>query len=444
MPEPGSGMNSMALSFQNAPPFSVPMRFFLTAPLFAILAAVPLLGVGELPLSRWQPAVIAATHFLVLGFMTMVMVGALFQLIPVLCGGVIPRPRLIAGCVHAALTAGALLLPFGLFSHQPFPIYAGASALAIGLLVFVLVACVALHRAPGRGPSVGNIRLSLISLFVTVCLGVYIAAQHAGNPWVQAGVHGAEVHLAWGLIGWAGLLLIGVAYQVVPMFQITPAYPASLQRYLGPVIFGALLVWSAQLVTPLAGPLLEPAATVLAGALLIFAGTTLWLQSRRRRRVADVTLAFWRLGMGSLALASLLWLLRDLIAPSAAAFPALGLAWGILAIAGCLQAVICGMLYKIVPFLAWLQLQQAGVKGAKMHEFIAAGGAQWQLRLHWLSVLLLLVTLAWPRGAVPAALIFAANFALLQYNLLRAAHTWLVRLRGGTGLVQRAPNSGHL
>lgn len=420
------------------------MRFFLTAPLFAIAAAAVLLGPGEFPLNRWEPATIAVTHFLVLGFMTMIMVGALFQLIPVLCGGVIHRPRLVAGLVHAGLTAGALLFPAGLLSRNPLLIYTGVSALGAGLLVFLLAALWALHTAPGRGPSVSTIRYSLFSLLVTVCLGIHTAALRAGASWVHPFANNPNVHLAWGLIGWAGLLVIGVAYQVVPMFQITPPYPARLQRILGTFVFCLLLIWSAQLFMPVPDPLLHIAELLLACALLIFAGTTLRLQSQRRRQVPDITLSFWRLGMVSVVIAVCAWLARVLAPAWSNALPALDPPMGILIIVGAVQSVICGMLYKVVPFLAWLHLQSAGVKRAKMHDFISGGRAELQLRLHGISLALLLAATLWPQAAVPAALVYGANFALLQWNLIQAMRTYTERLRHASVAAQRSLNSRHL
>ena len=71
-------MNSAQLSLDQAPPFSVPLRFFVTAPLFAIAAALVLLWYGPAALdSRWTPAVLAITHLMTLGFVVMVMSGAL-------------------------------------------------------------------------------------------------------------------------------------------------------------------------------------------------------------------------------------------------------------------------------------------------------------------------------------------------------------------------------
>ena len=56
---PGTAMPA-ALSFDQAPPISVPFRFFLTAPLFGIAAGLALLfGDGNALASRWEPLALA-------------------------------------------------------------------------------------------------------------------------------------------------------------------------------------------------------------------------------------------------------------------------------------------------------------------------------------------------------------------------------------------------
>ena len=58
------------LSFEQAPPISVPYRFFLTAPWFGVAAGLLLAFMGEDMLaSRWTPGALAGTHLLVAGFM---------------------------------------------------------------------------------------------------------------------------------------------------------------------------------------------------------------------------------------------------------------------------------------------------------------------------------------------------------------------------------------
>ena len=85
-------------------------------------------------------------------------------------------------------------------------------------------------------------RLAALMLAATVLLGLALLSNHAFGWWLQARETLADLHLTWGLLGWVGILVVGVAYQVVPMFQLTPAYPARLTRWLAPLLFGLLLV----------------------------------------------------------------------------------------------------------------------------------------------------------------------------------------------------------
>ena len=80
------------LSFEQAPPFSLPLRFFLTAPLFLLAAAVLIVLAPDALASRWTPQALALTHALTLGFLAMVMLGALMQMLPVVAGSPCLRP----------------------------------------------------------------------------------------------------------------------------------------------------------------------------------------------------------------------------------------------------------------------------------------------------------------------------------------------------------------
>ena len=228
-------------------------------------------------------------------------------------------------------------------------------------------------------------------------------------------------------MGWVLIQVIGVAYQVVPMLQITPAYPASLTRWLT----WALLAGIALLNFPASLGLWSAwAGWLLAGTVaIVFAWVTLGLLCRRRRKLPDTTLDFWRLGMASLIL----------LVPQPFLWPFLPSAWqdalqttaGIIFLLGFAVSVVSGMLYKIVPFLAWFHLQtQTGAKAGtipNMKEFIADQGARWHLRLHALAVLCLL-----PAPWLPA------SYALLGLALLGAAASMLwLNLLGCTRLFRR-------
>src|SRR3546814_18024726 len=87
-------MIQRALSYERTPPLSGPLRFLLSAPIFLFLAGALLLWQGPLVLtSSWTPVTLAFTHLLTLGFLTMAMIGALLQILPVVSDIQWPVPQ---------------------------------------------------------------------------------------------------------------------------------------------------------------------------------------------------------------------------------------------------------------------------------------------------------------------------------------------------------------
>ena len=418
------------LSFEQAPPISVPYRFFLTAPLFGVLAGLALAWFGPAAFqSRWTPGASAITHLLVAGFMLQAMCGALLQFVAVVAGANIWRPRLVASVVHPLVTLGALLLvtAFLLSRQWLFPLAAAVLALAIGFFLVVMAA--ALLRTPARGMSIHVLRLSLFGLLLTVVTGSLLALTLGGlqSKWPLFTL--VDIHVAWGLGGWALMLVIGVSFLVVPMFQLTPSYPVWLTRILPAGLLLVLCLWSVQLQPAMGEGQAWRSAVLVAGFLLagLYAAATLWLQSRRRRRLPDVTFASWRGAM----LALLVFVLSSLLFW---VFPQLGgharapLWLGVLALAGLFLSVIMGMLYKIMPFLNWLHLQQQGGAGApapNMKQMIPERAMRAQMMLHFAAVALLLGAVIWPPLVVPAGLVFSASCLWLEWNLVGATRVYL-------------------
>lgn len=229
------------LSYDQSPPFSAPLRFFLTAPLFGLLAGALVLWQGPgLFASRWTPAALALTHLITVGFMLHIMLGALLQLLPVVAGAHLARPGAVATGVHAGLTLGALALVAAFLSGHP--VLYGSATLLLGSSVGVFVAAAAWALrgvGPGQATVVG-MKLALFGLGVTVSLGAVLALSL--GQWIAwPALAATSLHVGWGLLGWAGVLLTAVAYVVVPMFQITPPYDNRFARAGAPVTVAVLL-----------------------------------------------------------------------------------------------------------------------------------------------------------------------------------------------------------
>jgi hypothetical protein len=413
-------VKSAGLAFEQAPAAAVPLRFLLTAPWFLALAGLVLVfGGADALASRWTPSLLAVTHLVTLGFMSMIMIGALFQLLPVVAGAPVRRAQWVAGIVHPALTAGTLSLAAGFLLGSPWALRAAAALLALAFAVFIAAAGAALLHSTVRDPSVRAMRLALIALIVTVALGLSLAAALGWR--VSAPLLGITAqHAAWGLAGWTMLLAIGVALQVVPMFQLTPSYPKAVASFLAPGLFVALAGWS---VAFWLGWTAVAAALGVLVALLVgaFAVATLILQHRSRRQHDNPTFLTWRAGMLGLLLAAAVWIGRDGLEAVAANRAAVLL--GVLFLAGFAASVIAGMLYNIVPFLLWIDLRRrAHGRVPHMKQILPDAPVRTHAWLHVASLVALVAAALWPAWLAPVAgvLVVSAN-ALLGTILSQAA-----------------------
>ncbi|MCU0836747.1 MAG: hypothetical protein MUC77_20315 [Chromatiaceae bacterium] len=412
-------MKTAGLSLEQAPPIELPLGLFLAAPLFLIAAGLLLAAQPEVLLaSRWTPAALAATHLIAVGFLGQVMCGALLQILPVLAGAPVPAVRVVGTLVPPLLSGGAGLLAWGFLGAGAEVLMWGGLLSATGFLVFLGPAAHALVRAPAVGlpDTVWALRLAGSALAVTVALGLVLVAALLGGVRLGDFPAWVDTHLAWGLLGWVGLLVLGVAYQLVPMFHLTPEYPAALRRWLAPMVAGALLLGT---VLTGSGAAEVAAVVFLAGALglAVFALVTLGLLHRRERARLDATLLHWVAAMLCLAGSAL-----------AAAVGAPGLAIGVLGLLGVGVGLTAGMLLKIVPFLGWFHLQHRQIALRRfdlrlphMRALLPETWARVQLATHLIALAALLLALAEPRIGWIAGVLLGLSALTLEVLLVVAA-----------------------
>jgi hypothetical protein len=193
-----------------------------------------------------------------------------------------------------------------------------------------------------------------------------------------------NLHLTWGLLGWAGLTLVGVVFELVPMFYMTPRPRAPLVPTTVATTFVALL--GVSLLSELHAD--RDVASALATGALVFAALALvWLTLKRARPILDTTLVYVWVGCASLVAAALGW-----------ALGADSVLLGILTLGGVALSFPSGMLCKIVPFLCWLHLQTEQVATRRfeyslpqMRELVPEQRAWWQLGLFVIALTCLLV-----------------------------------------------------
>lgn len=352
------------IATRQSPPFSVPMRYLGTSVAFFVafhvmLAARPQEVLFGPPLA---PAVLATVHLATVGWLSMVVMGAMYQLAPVLLDAELASPR-AAGAGYWLALPGAAALAAGLGLGRPALAAAGGVAVAGAGLLFAGNLAVTFRRA-GRWSLQGTAMAAAAAFFLTVAAWGTVLALNLWKPFLGGAVwRHMGVHAALGLIGWFSLIIAGVGYRLIPTFVLSHGYPENLQRpVIGLLAAGAPAAALGAFI-PARGPGGLPAAAwtalpACAGLALFAWDVARILRHRRRPRLelvtrysaAAVAMVACGVAVGWPALAgwSPPWLPGEegrALALRAAAY---------LALAGWASLMAVGQLFKIIPFLTWL------------------------------------------------------------------------------------------
>ncbi len=347
-----------------------------------------LLFMGDGPLaSPWYPQVMAWTHLGTLGFLAMVMIGALYQMVPVVAGAPVPGVRL-AYVVHAFLLIGLAALAIGFFGQASSSISAETAASAMRAAIHSLIAASALFvvpvayavaRAPIQDQTVRGMWLALTGFTIGAAFGVVLANGHAGSGFPLQRPLLLKVHFNLELIVWVGSLITAVSWQVVPMFYLTPSVSTRAKRRQLALIWISVVALFATAFKnpPIPHVVLYAAAPGALVVWLIQPLQTLRLIQKRNRPRADGSLLFWRSGLVVALLLIPLGLLAHFSIDQQWA-----MLWGWWAIWGWAGMIIHGMLTRIVPFLVWFHRMSPHV-GLRPVPSMRGLLAQNQIKLGW-------------------------------------------------------------
>ena len=416
------------LSLEQAPPISVVMRFFLTVPIFGILLSIIVFLNPHEVLIPSHPLSLAVIHLMFLGVITMAMIGALFQMQSVLGGRPIPSVSGNAFIIHLFLGIGIVSLAGAFaFSVEPLfivaAVFLGASILYVANLILPLLFGGATHD------TLRGMRLALISLAITAIFGIVMATSYANGSFSASHDALRTSHYSLGLIGWIGTLIIAIAFQVVEMFYVTTPYSLWCKRNVFRLFAVSLFFKILWLFFVL--PFVWIFDLVIGALLIGFIVTTAKRLSQRKRRVSDVSIWFWMVGIILLAVSIATYGVFEW--NGYAPLPSIALnAFALFAL-----AIILGMMGKIVPFLVWFHLNSAGYMDTPiMSNIIPQSRSKALFALFGITLLFTLSGIFYPLPLQLGALSGGAMFTLLLLNLIKALKLYRHTLVYGTRFEQ--------
>lgn len=324
----------------NAVPFTLPARFLLTGA-FALPIAFTLLAMRpELLGAHYAaPSVLAFVHILTLGFASLIYVGAMHQLMPVLLNAPLYSLRLgsMSFCLLAAGSLG-VVVGFAL-GFAVLPLAAGGILAITGLLVFLSNILLTARQAPRLDSVSTALIASATYLTLTAGLGTLLVLGRA-IPEITATLgYATPLHLGLGLFGSFFLAIAGAGHKLLGMFVLAHGVTQTRVRIITWLVHAALALLFLE--TALRISLGFAAGAVMVAAVATYLYDVRVIIARRARRVIERAMQHYLLAALFLPGAAGLALFGQ---TPAAAYAVLG---------GFITLAIAGMLVKIMSFLTW-------------------------------------------------------------------------------------------
>ena len=409
------------------------MAYFAAA-LLSLLAAEALMasGYGYPANGLRAPGTLVVVHLTAIGWLSLLMCGALFQFVPVL----VNRPLAIAGLALPALLSivvglisllsGFIAMDSVLATSAPFlPI--GGLLLCLGFAMAAAAIGLTLAQSRPLPRPAAFVAVGLAGLLANVALGFTFTQVLSGTLSVPAlidiATHGVSVHAAAGLGGWLGICAMGVSYRLLPMFLLSPDPQGNGTRLA--FLLSACAVTMAVgggSVALLAGwsvlDVLLVAAIAAAGAVALYGRDVVNFYRARRRRELELNMRIAALAFVSLGVAVVMS-----IPLTALAGAEKGIAATVYLVAfGWLSGLGLAKLYKIVPFMTWLECYGPVLGRAptpRVQDLVSEARAQPWFMLYFVSV--------WA-GTGALALGSASGFRVAASGTLAATAAIIVHL----------------
>jgi hypothetical protein len=348
------GAMSSGISSRSAPSIDLPARFLafaLVDLLFVALTApfaMPLLVGGY-----YQSKLLVFVHLNTIGVVGVMIVGASYQLVPVVLQTPIASERL--GRVSFwFLLAGIVAFLSGLYTGRLPLLGTGGTLMVLGFAIYIAVLVLTLMRAPVIDIVGWHIAASLFGLAGGMTLGLLLALNRGAGFLGGMTLRLLATHIVLMVGGWVMVLLMGVAYRLIGMFTVSEGSLHPRLAWLGfALLVGGVWLLAASALFGLPTSISVVGAGLFFAAHVAFAAQLTRLYRLRRRRGIDIHMPFMVLAaaMGLLAMGLV-------IVGLATDAPALSLIWIAavwFGIAGMVETAMMGMFYKIATFLIWLR-----------------------------------------------------------------------------------------
>lgn len=372
----------------------------------------------------FNPGLLSITHLLVLGWITMIIFGALYQLIPVIMEIKLFSERFaIASFVFLATGSVLLAVDFWNFWFGPF-FHMAATFLLIAVILFAVNVFITAKRSAKKSIERNFILASVCWLLFTVAAGITLGVN-LSDPFIPfSHLELLKLHANIGIAGCFFQLIIGVGSRLLPMFMVshnlnTKKLQSAFYLINSGLILGMFALWFQW------EPVIITCVLEVVSGIAVFLSFLVEAYKKRVKKHLDV-------GMKQ-SIMSFFFLLVSLILVLAIAggfrvtneiTVPLSVAYGSTLLLGFITSLIMGQTYKTLPFIVWLNVYRNRVGKEKIpfpNELYSESLAHIQLWMFAAGFLTLLLGIFVGRNYLisAAGIILFCAVLLYNYNILK-------------------------
>ncbi len=347
-------MQSSGIATAKSPKYSMIVKYFVTAIFsFVLLNFLLMINYSSIAGHYFQPKILALVHTGTLGWITMIIFGALFQLIPVVLE--VKLFSEVLGEIQFWLyTLGAvgMITAFWTFDTQ-LHLLISAIAVSTAMILFIINITVTMFRVKKWNITGAYLIAALFYLLSTISAGILMAVN-LGYPFIKGNhIQYLKLHADVALIGWVLMVIMGISYKLIPMFTLShgfsmkPAWLAFI--FINTGLLGITTVMHYQHLNFL---YLIFIGMIIIGILSYLYEIYLIIKLRVRKKF-DIGIKHSIAAFIFLFAVTVLGALLVYVNFNPGIVLRLILVYGYAAIFGFISMLIVGQLYKILPFLVW-------------------------------------------------------------------------------------------
>ncbi|GIV45880.1 MAG: hypothetical protein KatS3mg036_0698 [Ignavibacterium sp.] len=406
-----------------SPPFRIVAKYFITAIIsFVIFNLLLTLNYEDISGHHFQPKILSVTHIATLGFITMIIFGAMFQLVPVVLE-VKLFSTILAEIQFWIFSLGIVLLVYKFWHFGSSLSFTLPAVLLNTAMLIFSVNIIASMVKVKKWNLTGTYLASSIFWLLTTAVAGLLLSINLDTPFIKLNhLQYLKLHVITAFVGWVGMVVMGVSFKLIPMFTLSHDYKLNLANWAVVLInIGLLGVnW-----------IMHYPDTQFYNAIfgsMIFAGMLLYLIQiyiifrKRIRKKLDVGLkltaiALFILGITTLLNFSFLFFNYENVIN-------LTLVYGILFLVGFASTLIVGQMYKIVPFLVWYHKYSSKVgieKVPMLKDMFNENLAEFQLYLMITGLVIAIISLSFQLKVLLlfGFLILLISSIIFSFNMIK-------------------------